>query len=188
MEDVTARDMASAVGSNVAYYLPRFRRISREGKVVSWNGAAFLFTSYWLFYRKNYLAGTLVFLLETFMAALTVFFQYKVLIPLLGGVSLSSPEAINAMMQGLSNGSLLQPMLTLYLLSFVTILLHIFLGLFGNRLYYRTCLNRVRKFRQEKPDGYPAELSAQGGASFILGVIAYITQEFIGYVLLSLFL
>lgn len=185
LEDVSARDMAAAVGTNVAYYLPRFRRFEETGARCSWNWSAFAFTSFWLFLRKNYLAGSLILFLEIATAALTSFIRYQ-MFPSLGSGTVVSYEDFQAFLQGITDLSGLRPLIALYLLAFVLILTHVFLGLFGNRLYYHTCLTRVRRFRKRNPDGYPAELTALGGTSMMLGVIAYFARQFIGYILLSL--
>lgn len=185
LEDVSARDVAAAVGNNTAYYLPRFRRFNESGALCSWNWGAFLFTSYWLFHRKNYLAGSLLLLAETVTSVLTAFIYYQ-LFPSLSNGGMPSFQEFQALLMNATDLAALRPILALYLLSFVVTLIHVFLGLFGTRLYYRTCLTRARKFREQKPDGYPAELTAIGGTSMLLSIIAYFAQQFISYILLSL--
>ena len=45
------------IGTNTEYYLPLFNRMRKQGRKISWNWCAFLFTPYWLIYRKMYLLG-----------------------------------------------------------------------------------------------------------------------------------
>lgn len=50
----------AAVGhEKAAYYVPFFLRFDREGAKTSWHWPAFFITTYWLFYRKMWLWGTL---------------------------------------------------------------------------------------------------------------------------------
>lgn len=49
--------MAALVGAKQEYYLPAFARMCATGRIESWNWCAFLFTPYWLIYRKMYSYG-----------------------------------------------------------------------------------------------------------------------------------
>ena len=54
IEGEAAADVAAVVRTNTGYFLSRFRR----NKKVGWNWAAFLFGTYYLFFRKMYKEGT----------------------------------------------------------------------------------------------------------------------------------
>ena len=58
------------IGSKTEYYLPRFEKMRNEDKMVSWNWVAFLFPAPWLFYRKNYVAGSIVLALQVIVVVL----------------------------------------------------------------------------------------------------------------------
>lgn len=184
---VSSGDLSAAVGSGIAYYMPRFRRMAKEETVVSWNWAAFLLGPYWLFFRKQYGLGAVYLGLQLILSVLASFINYTVFFPLFGS-GLPTPEMQLQLMQKIESGELFGPALAAMLISLVMILSHVFLGLFGNRAYYRTCVNRVHRFRERNPDGYPAELAAIGGTSLALGLTAYISLEFIGSVIVSLLL
>lgn len=62
----TPEEMRLFVGKNASYYLRSFARFSIAGIdrfVVTWNWPAFLFTFFWMLYRKMYLAAGITFLL-----------------------------------------------------------------------------------------------------------------------------
>lgn len=182
---VDSADLAAAVGSRTDYYMPRFRRMEEGGVRFSWNWAAALLTPYWLFYRKQYLAGTLVLLLSIALAAVTTVIFTVVLGPVLGEDPYSEAAAA-ALAAGLADGTLRGPVNAVFLINGVQLLLRLFFGAFGNQLYYQTCLRRVTRFRQRRPDGYPAEITALGGTSVLLGMVAYLLTEFVSYLVLSL--
>lgn len=47
-------------GKNYYYYAPIFRSMKGQGRIASWNWAAFLATAAWFFYQKLYLAGGII--------------------------------------------------------------------------------------------------------------------------------
>ena len=55
------------VRDKVDYYMDKFSKIQMSGDKVSWNWAAFFFTSYWLIYRKMYKLFAIVAALEIFI-------------------------------------------------------------------------------------------------------------------------
>ena len=58
---------AAYVRDKVDYYMDRFSKMQMTGDKVSWNWAAFFFTSYWLIYRKMYKPFAIVAALEIFL-------------------------------------------------------------------------------------------------------------------------
>ena len=50
------------VGKNADYYIEKFKKFEESGGALSWNWAAFFFGILWVFYRKMYLYGALIFL------------------------------------------------------------------------------------------------------------------------------
>ena len=71
------KDVRDLIGVKEEYYAPRFRTMKTEGKAASWNWIAFLFTPYWMMYRKMY----------GFAAA---FLAADILISLIGSLFLST--------------------------------------------------------------------------------------------------
>lgn len=53
-------ELARFIGENSQYYISKFNEMKRENKQTTWNWSAFLFTAYWLIYRKMYAQGIAV--------------------------------------------------------------------------------------------------------------------------------
>lgn len=185
IDGVPSEDLVTFVGANSAYYLPRFYRMSRDGSHVSWNWMSFLFTPYWLLYRKNYLFGSIVLVL-TLAQTVVQGVSYAALEPYL---DTSTQAALAASVEKLMENG--QGALYLAVLSFMmlaNVLLRIFFALTGNLLYMRTSLRRVRSLRgrmgmdgvdsRHLPDDtaavadYRRELAVQGGVSLVLVAVA----------------
>ena len=66
----TVSELQQLVETNSEYYMPKFEDMNTQNKKTSWNWAAFLFTPYWLIYRKMYAYGAvalgILFLLSFF--------------------------------------------------------------------------------------------------------------------------
>lgn len=60
---VTDQDLIMLAGKNAGYYLARFRDMKALKKKAAWNWPAFLFTPYWLIYRRMYLYGAIALVL-----------------------------------------------------------------------------------------------------------------------------
>ena len=170
-------DMASVTGMNSAYYVPRFvRKMSKGGSKCSWNWPAFLLTPYWLLYRKNYWMGVVLMVLNVVRTAVSAYILNvqiaPVLSPLLGEGSTIVDE-YRILMEKFMNGDLAIVMWIMALMGLADLLIRLFFGLSGNYWYMRTCVSRVKRLRSKKPDMFPAELTAAGGTSFLLGASAY---------------
>lgn len=187
IDGVTAEDLAAITGNNSAYYVSRFHKMANGGSKCSWNWPAFLLTPYWLLYRKCYLSGALVLLLQVARTLISTYIMQFQILPLLGD-SATLGEMYQSLFQAMSgeNSSLLLFSVILSLMTLTDLLIRVLFGLAGNYWYMRTCISRVKKRRQEKPDLYPQELTAVGGTSFLLGVSSYAILYFVS-MLISLF-
>lgn len=87
IEDVSAEDLVTFTGSNSAYYLPKFYKMSRGGSKCVWNWASFFLTPYWLLYRKNFLSGILVLLFYIGKTIVNGFILYGTIIPSIADAS-----------------------------------------------------------------------------------------------------
>lgn len=166
---ITAKEARFFLGQNVVYYVTKFRKISRSSVGFSWNWAAFLLTPYWLWYRKQRLAGTLVLLFE---AAQTLFLSYF----LYGYLGLSATwtvteytAKIDALL--MNNSYLSWWMAAVLALSIISFLIRLLFGAFGNYFYYHTAKKRILKLRGLAS---PIALSASGGTSVAYAIIAYV--------------
>ena len=166
---VSAEDLAAVVVQNTPYYLPRFKKMDEGGRSVSFNWIAFLFTPYWLMFRKNYLFGALTLLFSLLSTALTSYVQ---IVKLGWDGSLSMVDIFNQLNEILRSGSPLAKYI--YLIegfTLISFLISLAFGLFGNRLYMQTCVGRVNRLQKQSPETYKAQLSTVGGVSAGLAML-----------------
>ena len=184
IEGETAGDLASVVGPQSAYYIPRFSKMA-AGSRVSWNWPAFLIPLYWLFYRKQYLPGAFLLVFEVLHQIITVYVTYTYFYESLQANATSLKSLVAAMEQ---NESAMLAAMLLTMLTLTDLLLRVLLGLFGNRLYMRHCLSVVRRAKAAYPEGYRAQLAVLGGTSVALAVVAYLCVQFLPVMVSSLFM
>lgn len=161
-----ASDLAAVTGSRQDYYLPRFRRIATGGSG-GWNWAAFLLGPYWLLFRKMYLGGGLLLLLQLL--------QSCVLNLIMVQLKLTDATAlVRFLSRDFQSKQELYYYLALLMLTILVYLMRFALGALGNRLYYRHINALIDRKREQIPDVTTAELSTAGGTSFSIVVIGYI--------------
>lgn len=182
IDDIKAEDLAAFVGAKAEYYLPRFRRMARNGSSASWNWAAFFFGPLWLLYRKMYGLGAIVMILELLQTAITEI-AYKSL-----GLNLTdemtSTELLSLVESAIGKPSNMYFLLSISLFSAIMLMVSIVLALFGNRLYRDHCSRVITRVRQKTPDLTAGELSSIGGVSFAVMIIGYIARYFITQILI----
>ncbi len=66
-------EMEQMLGPNSDYYMRKFREINEKNSEASWNWAAFLFSPFWLIYRKMYSYAAIVFGIEIVLDILNSF-------------------------------------------------------------------------------------------------------------------
>lgn len=174
IDGVTVRDLRMFVGRNAHYYLPRFKKLCQGNTSVSWNWAAFLITPYWLWYRKQYLYGTLVLLFEILQTFCSAFFLYGYL----GASPVMGYAELAALMQQHNGEPLFAKWAMVILLcGTIQLLIRFFFGIVGNALYLRIAKKRISKWKTE--NGSDFMLSRMGGVSMLLGAIAYVILYFV---------
>ena len=173
-DGVTGRQLRIFTGRNTGYYLPRFLKFKNEGSSVSWNWAAFLLTPYWLWYRKQYLAGSLVLFFELLYAAVNAFFTYVYV----GISNISTLDGLlNAAQNIPQNETTMRWVMIIYLLMFIKLLISLTFGMLGNWIYYHTAKRRISKLH----DSHSVEaLIKSGSVSMVLATIAYCILYFAG--------
>ena len=166
IEEVPASQLAAFVGPNTAYYLPRFRKISQDGSKCSWNWGAFLLTPYWLLYRKNYLFGGLMLVLEILRTFLESFLLFR--------ITNGGNVALNSIVQSIASGGTIPLFVwVLVLSSLLDLLLRVLFGLSANWLYLRTAVSRIKKLQMDDETPDTQAIVTSGGVSFALGIVAY---------------
>ena len=171
-----AKDLAAIVGSNTAYYLPRFRQIVETGSG-GWNWAAFFFAPYWLLYRKNFLLGIFYFVIQTIYSLASSY----VLMPM--EQATTTEEMMAAMQSLLENETTRWMLLPIFLLSVILFIAKILLGLLGNRLYLHDCGKRIDRANGTEGGISTAELASRGGVSMTAAAIAYLIPGILSYIL-----
>ena len=188
--DVTAREAAMVVGTNQRYYLPRFEKMRNEDKMVSWNWVAFLFPAPWLFYRKNYVAGSIVLALQVIVVVLLSLLmepfmvQSETLMQAFASGDLTATQYLSQY-QMLVDTHMMKP--AVLMLSVLQMVLNIGMGMLGNYIYRCAVMNRCRKLKTEYPSDYEARLPIEGGVTAGLFAMAYFVGEFLPALLLMLF-
>lgn len=161
--------VAQVVGQNSAYYIPRFLSMSRSGRKVSWNWAAFLLPSNWLLFRKNVLWGTLCFL---FSGAMEIFFSFA-------GSRIQSYQ-----LTPLADEKLQLYVLIYLIASFAVTGICVAMGLFGNYLYMQQVLRKARKLMGNPDLQYNQSFFVTGGTSIGAAIAPEILVFLVQYVFL----
>lgn len=164
-------DVANFVEQNNLYYLPKFLRFSKGGRI-SLNFPCLLFPQYYLAYRKMWAAALIVMGIMLLLKIPQSLQQMQILLPdyLPTLRQTGAPAELLQTFQAFS--SRLDAHETLLynaamISSYLEIIISILLGLFGNRLYYRFVLRKVHKLVQEdvSPDMKRRRLRQEGGVN-----------------------
>ncbi len=172
----TVADLVTVVQTNTPYYLPKFRAMSQKNAKLSWNWAAFLIPSYWLLFRKQYLLGSLLLLLEITLSTLTMaaVFSFS---DSLGAVSSSADLVMHLLEAARSDPYLQNVVHFIGAIGVLLLLSRLIVALFGNCWYMSHTKRLIRRSRDLYPEGYQAQLTAAGGTSFILALIGYMCMQ-----------
>ncbi len=79
-------DLRTFFGGKAEYYLREKRVIEGSGSRISWNWPAFLFTCFWMIYRKMWPAGAVVFFLIFVFQVTMIFSWLNVIVMLVVGM------------------------------------------------------------------------------------------------------
>ncbi len=199
LDGVSATELASYVRLNTRRYLPLFKSFAGNKRKVGWNWAGFLFGPSWLFFRKCGIQGISAMLFSVIgylmMCPLTSKY-YTAVMGVLGGMTEEQIEQITNIepyadiimadfMKAVDVSSLL-----LFLLGGVVLLLiNVVVGMFGDRIYFNHCVEKVKKIHMnEGIDNKLQAIMLMGGVNIFTGALSYYALSFIFQVLLSLFL
>lgn len=182
LEEIPLTDFSAMVTSNLRYYLPRFLRIDKDKKTGGWNWAAFIFGWRWLLYRKQFGLG-----IALFIARLLIVVASLALLSSLGSDVLldyttaeemmSSAEILsNALME---NESVAPFVPALSVFTWIYVSSRLYLGMFGNKLYYKSCQKKIRKAKSKIPDLSSGELAAFGGTAIGIALAFHLLLEFL---------
>lgn len=163
IDDVPARDVAAVVNAKQDYYIPRFRRMSRAG-AGGWNWAAFVFGAYWFLYRRMYLGGALLLLLNAVYSILgtIAFLRLGISVPFTQTIDISALDETQKYC-----------LLSIFVLTGIMLLIRILIAALANRLYKQHCVSVIKKSKERVPDISASELSQMGGVSYSVPAIGY---------------
>lgn len=166
-EGVSAKEAALYVRNNVGYFLPRFAAFSKGAKFDT-NFSAFIFSYFYLFYRKMYSLGAVVFIITSLLSIPTFLLDFQMLQEQyieLGMLSQMIWEVPH------------QEALAIYsvIASVLIWIIRIALMLFCNRIYYRKTIDNIKKAQVELADKDEKTISAffnkKGGVELIVPII-----------------
>ncbi len=168
-DDVTVSDVKEFVGINSHRYIPKF--LSLKGKKsnsnkssVSWNWAAFLFPSSWLFYRKMYFQGiaTLILQITSTMCTFPLTDYFYEALP-----DTTTQNVIDYSVIDYEKAAL--PILLFLLGSLIAAAIRVFLGLFGNKIYKSHAISAIKEIKStDGVEDLQLELARKGGVNTIL--------------------
>jgi len=191
IDDIPVSEVASFVGQNTAHYIPRFAAIDKTGRRIHWNWAAFFLPGPWLLSRKCYLQGVAACLLQwactmffwPLLAAFTDLMQKY--IPSDVTSSQQSYDILQRHMEEIPNNAYLLLGMGLLLL----LLVGIVFGMFGDLIYERHALVRIRAIRGDDDIADKrAAIGAAGGVNVLLAVLALAAMYMGNKLFLMLFL
>jgi hypothetical protein len=182
MDGCAAGDLAKYVKVTTPYYLPIFKKI-KDTQKSRFNFSAFLFTGGWMLYRKQYKWGipiTLLMFCVLLGSALSSLYLYEPLQLLTAAAGLDYNKLVldlptmALLMQHLDVLSGWQYFLVYlpFLCSIVQLLIMILIGIKGNRIYYRHCVEKVTALREQTNGGAAFEqvLQTSGGVNMPLAI------------------
>lgn len=154
-DDVTADEVATFVQTSVPYYLKVFSNIKRFSKS-RFNFGAFLFSGFYLLYRKQYKFGaiitTLMFAILIANIAIINSAEYTRIYSMLlelSKVSLSYSDLISNLQRIVTNLST-KELLICYLpgvLQIIEYFLMFFVGFTANRTYYKFTISKIKEIK-----------------------------------------
>ena len=177
----TAADVARTVARNERYYMPAFQKFEQTGKTAKWNWAAFIFTPFWLLYRKCHLMGVLALVFSLFQQVLINYIEVvKLDLFATGG---SYADMMARIQECMVDDAFNRYLSLISLLTIVSLAIHLFFGIFGNAIYEHSCLNKIRAAKEKFGDGYRDMLPVVGGTSATLALISYCAWYFLPLVI-----
>ena len=149
-DGVSADELADYIGPSTRYYLPEFKK-AKENKRNRLNFSAFLFSSLWFFYRKQYLWGIAVFFV------LTLFSVYDIYCNLL--------KFTNPSFQINKVGIIIS-----YSFYFLYIISKLAISMFANKIYYKHCVKKITKLKlnSQTKEQFQSNLKLKGGVNLAI--------------------
>lgn len=165
LDGVTIKEMSSFIATNRFYYLPLFRMMQQTGKMISFNLSCMLFPELYFANRKMWGMTLLSAVLQLILALPSMLFTLTQQM----GYTI---DWVNTESIGFS--------LAIYLTGLIEIAFTLLCCLFGNYLYYRFAIRKIKKAKKNAPseEALHTELQQAGGTN-MLNAILVITARLI---------
>ncbi|MGN0173591.1 MAG: RING finger protein [Acutalibacteraceae bacterium] len=152
-------DIAKFVGYNALRYINVFRKMSHLGKKTSWNWVSFLVPEYWLISRKCYIPSILIGF-------------YSVLLRVFSSIAVVNPSVQRLIQTGVMDTSVQNVVMILFAGSVISLILRVFLGLFGDYIYKKKVYSTIKEM---KSNGTTSEMDymQKGGVNLMLPMLLY---------------
>ncbi len=163
-DGVTGEEIASFVDKNTFYFMPVFKHMKDSGRKVVLNFSAMMFPSYYYAYRKMYAMMALSFIISLILGApgfIVSAHEYAPFLSILKPIS----DFFDTDSQYFSIISAC--------CSFLNYIWFFIRGTFSNWLYYRHCVNKIKKMKKVKTPA-KAEYEEAGGVSAV-SLVCYVT-------------
>lgn len=182
-EGVSPKEAAVFVRSNVGYFLPRFAAFSKGAKFDT-NFSAFIFSYFYLFYRKMYGLGLAVFAVTSLLSIPTLLLDFQMI----------QEQYVEAgMLSQIIWNVPHQEELAIYsvVASLLIWVIRIALMMFFNKLYYQKVISTIKKARPSLENKDEKTISAffrkNGGTGLVVPLI-FVALTFIASFILAGFI
>lgn len=168
-DGVKVKEMAKFIGGNAPYFLSAFAVMRRNKRGLSWNWSSLFFNWRYYLYRKMYLFGILIFVVKMLLALPYSLCLYEE-IAIAAGTMADYSAHFDTML------------LFANICNILSSVLSVFLGLFFNRIYYRFCIKKIKKIREQvfiSEQEYMDTLAKKGQVNLLLvGVMLMLYATF----------
>lgn len=173
----TAIDCASYIKASSSAIIPKFSRMNRAKKKISWNWVSFLIPEFYFLYRKCY--GFAVIAITAFMTFFVLQLPMMNWISSLPGYSpeISSQQLASLMMDNASSVSTVNLILSNCGIV-LFILYRVIFGMFGNYILKTNCIRKINELKND-PNviNYQEIIAIKGGVNFLAVMIGYIVIQ-----------
>lgn len=148
IDGVSSQELSAYTGSGSYYFLRQFKLIHRTQYHISWNWSALIFNFFYFFYRKMYKIGfaLLGFYVVSNIPTFLCFFGPTDATMTTMGVSIAYNSRVFEQMAPLA-----------MIFNKMHLFLRIWCAIFANKLYLKSALQNIRRFKSESgiPEGTP---------------------------------
>ena len=183
-EGITANEAKRFVSSNTHRFIPRFLEM-KNGRKTSWNWFALIFPNAWLLSRKMYKQGILV----TVINIIATLFMFPFTIAL-GNYDTASLTDYNALVETITQNYQEIGSAVIFAAFFgivVTIALSIFMGLFGDKIYYKHTISSIKEIKKSNED-VDVAYQKKGGVTLVGFAIGFMLIRFLPNIIISFLL